>query len=293
MTLHSLQSYFLDDTVIVGNPNVEVRYMRPFHADYTEQGGMTLALEKKISREQMSQSRASVIITDHRIDAPSETTTFLVTRSARLQMAKFTHLFAHPTQTLDTVRHTNPDGSISTVQISPRAYIDSNVYIGNGTSVYANVTLYRGTSIGQNCIIHSNTTIGADGFGYEKDEHGNWFKMAHLGGVAIGNDVEIGANTSIDRGTLGDTIIEDNVKIDNLVHIAHNAHIKRNALIIAHAMIAGSCIIGENSWIAPGTMVRDGIEIGANAFVGLGSVVVKNVEAESLVYGVPARKVQR
>ena len=146
--------------------------------------------------------------------------------------------------------------------------------------------------IGNNCLIHSGVVIGVDGFGYEKDENGDYFKMAHIGGVTIGNDVEIGTNTCIDRGTLGSTIIEDNVKIDNLVHVAHNVQVKRNSMLIAQSMVGGITVVEENSWIAPGALLMNGIKIGENTTVGLGAVVTKNVDNNDVVAGVPAKSLR-
>ena len=105
----------------------------------------------------------------------------------------------------------------------------------------------------------------------------------------IGDNVEIGANTCIDRGTLGDTVIEDGAKIDNLCHIAHNVHLKKNSVIIALSMIAGSCVVEEGAWVAPCSAVREGRTVGKNSLVGLGSVVVKDVPEDTVVMGVPAK----
>jgi UDP-3-O-[3-hydroxymyristoyl] glucosamine N-acyltransferase len=206
-------------------------------------------------------------------------------------MAKFSHLFSTPRMLLKTISHTNPDGTTSTIHISPATHIEPDVYIGENTSIFANVSIYQGTKIGKNCILHSNCVIGSDGFGYEPDENGQWFKIAHLGAVVIHDNVEIGANSCIDRGTLGDTIIEENVKIDNLVHVAHNVHIGKNSQITAGTIISGSCVIGKDVWLAPGSVLKDGLKIGEKAFVGIGTVVAKDVEPETRVFGVPARKI--
>lgn len=290
-TLASLVSLFVSDARIIGNPDVEVHYMRKFDGNFEKSGGITFALAKKIPFERLYLSKADVIITDHDVRTTHNLLpTCIVTKSARLQMAKFTHVFAHPIQTLEETDYTNPDGTITHIMLSPRAFIDQNVSIGNGTHIFANVTIYQDVIIGENCRIESNSVVGADGLGFERDENGDWFKIAHLGGVVIGNNVEIGAGACINRGALGDTIIEDNVKIFNLANVAHNSRIRRNTLIISHSMVSGSCDIGENVWLAPGSVISDGIIIGSDAFVGLGSVVIRNVENNSLVYGNPARK---
>jgi UDP-3-O-[3-hydroxymyristoyl] glucosamine N-acyltransferase len=186
-----------------------------------------------------------------------------------------------------------------TAYIHPEAVIDSSSYIGphvsvgkskvgKGTVIHANSSIYDGVEIGDGTIIHSGVVIGSDGFGYAKNEDNSIEKFPHIGGVIIGNNVEIGANTCIDRGALGDTIIEDNVKIDNLVHIAHNVHIKHNSFIIANAMIGGSVIIGDNAWIAPSVSILQQLKIGSNATVGVAATVTKSIPDNEVWAGSPA-----
>jgi len=116
--------------------------------------------------------------------------------------------------------------------------------------------------------------------------------VPHYGGVVIGQNVEIGANTCIDRGTLDDTIIGNNVKIDNLCHIGHNCIIKDNSSIVALSMLGGSAIIEENSYIAPGVMIKNQLKIGENSLIGIGAVVIKDVEKNKVVAGVPAKVIR-
>jgi UDP-3-O-[3-hydroxymyristoyl] glucosamine N-acyltransferase len=113
----------------------------------------------------------------------------------------------------------------------------------------------------------------------------------HVGGVEIEDDVEIGANTCIDRGSLGNTIVRRGAKIDNLVHIAHNVVVGRNAFVIANAMIGGSTILGDGSWTSPSATLRDGIRIGDGATVGLGAVVTKSIPDGAVWMGTPARPI--
>ncbi len=164
-----------------------------------------------------------------------------------------------------------------------------HVKIGAGTIIHDGVHIYDNVTIGDNCIIHSGTVIGADGFSYEKDENSEYLKFPHYSGVVIGNNVEVGANTCIDRGSLSNTIIEDGVKIDNLIHVAHNVRIGKNSVVIALSMIGGSTVIKENAWIAPSASLRNKIIIGENSLVGLGAVVTKNVPDNTTVMGVPAK----
>lgn len=130
-------------------------------------------------------------------------------------------------------------------QIYPNAYIGDNVKIGNDTVVYSNVNIYRDCVVGSNCIIHAGAVIGSDGFGFAPDEEGNFNKVPQTGNVVLEDRVEIGANTTIDRATLGSTILREGVKIDNLVQIAHNVEVGKNSAMAAQVGVAGSAKIGE------------------------------------------------
>ena len=165
--------------------------------------------------------------------------------------------------------------------------------IGENTIIHANVHIYSQVKIGRNVTIYDGTVIGKEGFGYEKNSQGKWVKFPHIGGVIIEDDVEIGSNVTIDRGTLDNTIIGQGTKIDNLCHIAHNVVIGKNCSITAHSCFAGSSKMGDDSWLAPGVIVRDGIKIGSNVIIGMGSVVTKNIEDNCFALGIPARVVRR
>lgn len=169
-------------------------------------------------------------------------------------------------------------------------FIDQYVVIGRNVRIYPNVVILGKVHIGDNSVIGPGTVIGFDGFGYTKQPNGNLTKINHYGGVIIGKNVEIGANSCIDRGTLDDTIIGDNVKIDNLVHIAHNVIIENNVTVIANSMIAGSTIIGKNTHISPSSSILNKLNIGPDSYVGIGSVVLRDVENSEKVFGNPARK---
>lgn len=152
------------------------------------------------------------------------------------------------------------------VQIGPGCVIGQDSIIGSGTILWANVTLYHDVHLGQNCIVHSGTVIGADGFGYA-NERGQWIKIPQTGGVRIGNNVEIGAGTSIDRGAIEHTEIHDGVIIDNQVQIAHNVVIGANSALAGNSTFAGSvtlgkyCIVGGNSAVAGHLSIAEGTHI--------------------------------
>ncbi len=172
------------------------------------------------------------------------------------------------------------------VHLMPNVYIGDHVTIKDHVTVKPNVTIMEKTHIGSNVIIHPGAVIGSDGYGFVQGS-GEHEKLHHYGYVHIHDDVEIGANTTIDRGTLGKTIIGRGVKIDNLVHIAHNVKIGDHALILAQVGIAGSAAIGANVIVAGKAGISGHISIGANTIVGPFAGVHSNVGENEIVSGMP------
>lgn len=148
------------------------------------------------------------------------------------------------------------------------------------------------THPGKNCKIKPGAVIGYEGFGFERHPDGTPFRIPHIGKVVIGDNVEIGANTVIARGTVGDTIIGNNVKIDDCVFIAHNCQIGENTLVIAGAVICGSVTIGKNCWIGAGCRIKEKVTIGDGAIIGIGAVVIKDVPAGATVAGMKAQSLE-
>ncbi len=162
--------------------------------------------------------------------------------------------------------------------------IGSNVEIGEGSTLFPGVVIYPNTSIGKRTRIHANAVIGSDGFGYARGNTGAT-KIWHLGKVIIGDDVEIGSGSMVDRGTLKDTIIENGVKIDNLVQIAHNVHIKAHSVICAQTGIAGNAKLGIGTLVAAKAGIGDKVEIGDRAIIGPQTGISKDVAAGEIMMG--------
>lgn len=185
------------------------------------------------------------------------------------------------------------DGS----EVGDNSFVGANsvlgrlVKVGANTKINANVTLYDGTRVGNKVIIHSGTVIGADGFGFIPKDGKN-YKVPQMGTVVIEDDVEIGANTCVDRATFGETVISAGTKIDNLVQIAHNVRIGKNGLIAAQTGIAGSAIIGENTMMGGQVGISDHAKVGRNVKLAAKSGVSGRTQDDVILYGYPAREGQ-
>jgi UDP-3-O-[3-hydroxymyristoyl] glucosamine N-acyltransferase len=178
------------------------------------------------------------------------------------------------------------------VSIGAYSVVGENCTIGNNTVIDSNCIIYNDVRIGNNCRIKSSSVLGGEGFGYEYDDEGNLFRFPQLGKLIIGNYVDIGSNTCIDRGSLSDTFISDHCKINNLCHIAHNNFIGKNTIVTSGVSIAGSNHIGTNVWIAPNSSIKGWLKIGDKSIIGMGSVVTKNISNNETWYGNPARKIK-
>lgn len=174
------------------------------------------------------------------------------------------------------------------VKLYPHVYVGDGVKIGDNSILYSGVKVYQGCRIGTHCIIHAGTVIGSDGFGFAQEENRGFKKIPQLGNVIIEDDVEIGSNVSIDRATMGSTLIGKGTKIDNLVQIAHNVEVGENTVIISQAGIAGSTKVGRNCVIAAQAGLVGHIKIGNNVIIGAQSGVPNNVEDNQILLGSPA-----
>lgn len=175
------------------------------------------------------------------------------------------------------------------VSIGPHSHIGKDVVLGDNCSLGSGVVLEGNISVGNGGKIKSNSVLGAPGFGFEYDEDNRPIHFPHLGRIVIEEDVWIGACTTIERGTLGETKLESGCKVDDLVQIGHNVHIGKNTLIMANSVICGGARVGERCWIAPNSVIKEKILIGNRAIIGLGAVVLNDVEDDTVVAGVPAK----
>jgi len=207
----------------------------------------------------------------------------------------------HPTATIDKSA-TIGKGT----RIGAGSYIGPNVRLGENVTIYPNVTILDESSIGQNtviwsgtvirerchigayCILHPNCTIGADGFGFRPCPVKGLVKIPQIGNVIIGNGVEIGANSCVDRGKFSSTVLGDGCKIDNLVQIGHNSKLGKCCIMAGNSGLAGSVTLGNGVMIGGSASIKDHLTIGDGAIVGAGSGVAANVEAGKVVLGYPA-----
>ncbi len=174
------------------------------------------------------------------------------------------------------------------VKIYPQVYVGDNVTLGDDVILYPGVKVYHGCKIGNRCILHAGTVVGADGFGFAPKEDGTYEKIAQIGIVILEDDVEIGANTTIDRATMGATIIKKGAKLDNLIQVAHNVEIGDNTVMAAQVGVAGSTKIGKNNMVGGQVGFAGHITVGDNNGFGAQSGIPNSVGSNLRVIGSPA-----
>ena len=265
--------------IIIGNPEATIKEVRPIDHAVKESvsfcskhGSEAIAIIKS--------TEASVVICHSDIDRDSlkkEPATFVLVDNPRKSfILVMTKLFQERKAGISPLAYVE-EGSA----IDPSAYIGPFCYLG------------KSVTVGKNVIIQAGTVIGKEGFGFERNDDGTLIRFPHIGGVIIEDEVEIGANVCIDRGTLGNTVIGKGSKIDNLCHIAHNVQIGKHCMIIAQAMLAGSSQIGDYSTVAPCACVREKVKVGDNVLIGLGAIVTKDVDPGWIAFGTPAKPIRR
>lgn len=274
-----------------------------------KQGDITFITDKKeLKKIQPTKISASCILLSEDIETIS--CAKIIVENPKLAFAKLLELFIpstttpegiHPTAIISKNAKIGKEVSIGAyvvieddvqiedkVVIYPLTYMGNKVVIGEGSILYSNVVINEKVRIGKRVIIHSNAVIGSDGFGYVETEK-NHVKIPQKGEVVIENDVEIGACVTIDRATLGTTLIGQGTKIDNLVHIGHNVVIGKNCIIVAQAGIAGSVTLKDNVILAAQSGVSEHVVIKENTIAAARAGVIKNIGPNQIVSGFPAR----
>lgn len=245
---------------VLGSLDLEINNIHSIN--YPIGGGLSFCIfDPPKSTQLIQDTKAKAIIIRNQLSEPIQEKTIIEVDNPRLWFIRVANRFFPPKEQTD---------------IHPTAIINHSC-----------VKMGKNVKIGPGC------TIGFDGFGYEKNENGEYEKFPHYGRVIIGDDVEICANVNIDRGALGDTVIGSGTKIDSLAHIAHNVEIGKNCIIVCLTCLAGGAKIGDGAWVAPLAGVREGIEVGENALVGMGAIVIKDVAPEDVVAGVPAKSIKK
>ena len=309
ITLKIKELALLIEGTIEGDENAEITNLSGI--EFAELGCLTFATdEDKLGLAELSQSNCVLTTKTSRkssktlIRVSNPKLAFLIAYNA-LSATYTQESFIHPTAVVD-------DSVIlgKNVRISPYVTIKEKVIIGDDTIIESGVVIKKNCQIGQNChlyphvvlyenailkdrvILHGGVIVGADGFGYIREGE-KIYKFPQLGTVIIENDVEIGANSTIDRGSLGCTVIGQGSKIDNLCHIAHNVKIGKNLIMAAQSGIAGSTVIGDHVTISGQVAIIDNITVGHNVSIGGKSAVIGHIKDNASIWGCPAREVKQ
>jgi len=292
---------------IVGDPNIEVSRLSKIE-EGTE-GSLTFLSNPKYVNYIYSTKASITIVNDSFVPESPITTTLIKVADAYKSFSKLLEFYNQvklnksgietPSFIAESVKYGENLylGSFSyigdnvvlgdNVKIYPGSFIGDNVTIGNNVIIFAGAKIYSETVIGNNCTIHSGTIIGADGFGYAPNADGTYNKIPQIGNVIIEDNVDIGANSTIDRATLGSTVIRAGVKLDNQIQIAHNVEIGRNTVIAAQTGIAGSTKVGENCMIGGQVGIVGHLTIGSNVRIQAQSGVGRNIKDNEILQGSP------
>lgn len=259
---------------------------------------------------QVDETNASAIITSRKTKIERNDIAVLRADDPYLAYARALHVFhpaqpatagIHPSAIIDETATVAADAEImanavigkycvieSSVRIYPNVTVYDNAKIGEGSVLHSGVSVRENCEIGKNCILHNNVTIGSDGFGYAKDENKAWFKIPQTGRVVLEDDVEIGANSSIDCATIGETRIRRGAKIDNLVQIGHSCSVDEDTLICAQTGLAGSSHIGKRVILAGQVGIAGHLKVGDDVVVTAKSATSHDVEPGKVISGIPA-----
>lgn len=254
---------------------------------------------KDNKQEIAENSSANVVVVDSTIiysqKLKNQKKVLLVVQDPRLTMALIAaHFFVKKVKS--GIHHSaiiDEDSIISETAHIGAGCVIGKAKIGERTVLMPNVVIYDDVVIGDDCLIQAGAVIGTDGLGCSRDAEGKLTKFPHLGGVIIGNNVEIGANCQIAKGAFSDTIIEDGCKLNGLCFIAHNNHLEENVWITGDTMLCGSVHVKKNSTIFSNVIVREQRKIGEKSVVGMGSVVTKDIPDGEIWVGAPAHKLEK
>ncbi len=225
---------------------------------------------------------------------PKENVTYLITKKdAKLTLSLIMKTFFAPSPDYylfdDTARHRKN----SKIKIADNAFIGQNVTIGDGTVIHPYAVVEADSVIGKNCVIKSHVSIGSEGMGIALNPETDLLeKLPQIGNVVMEDHVDIGPNTTVRRGALGETLIKEGCKIGALINIGHNCIIGRNVILTCNIVTSGSSIIGDYVYVGVNAMIRNGIEIGEKTQIGMGAVVTKSIPSNVIAYGVPAKVIR-
>ena len=292
--------------IAAGSPDIEITDAAGL--DIAEPGQITFLANPRYT-PQIRTTKASAIILKEIEEVDREDLAVLRAKDPYLAYARALRIFhpetelrpdVHPSASIDETADVALNVEIhantvigancriaSGVRIMPNATIYEGVEIGQNTVIHSGVSIRENSIIGSNCIIHNNSTVGCDGFGYAKDEERRWLKIPQTGRVVIEDDVEIGANTAIDRASVGETRIKRGAKIDNLVQIGHSCTIDEDALICSQTGLAGSSVIGKRAVLAGQVGIAGHLKVGDDAVLTAKSATSHDVEPGKIVSGIP------
>jgi UDP-3-O-[3-hydroxymyristoyl] glucosamine N-acyltransferase len=274
---------------LIGDPQHIIQKLAPL--DTAQANALSFLSNPKYQSQLASTKAGCVIVSSAVAEANKVSAALIVADNPYHYFARLTQLWSQHTRVIDdplvhpsAVIH--PQAQVhASARIGPLCVIERGAHIGANTWLKSGITVGQDCRIGERCIVHSGVVIGADGFGFALFE-GRWEKIEQLGAVSIGNDVEIGANSCIDRGALDDTVIEDGVKLDNLVQIGHNVHVGANTAMAGCAGVAGSARIGAHCTVGGGAIVLGHLELVDDVHISAASVVMRSIRQPGQYSGV-------
>jgi UDP-3-O-[3-hydroxymyristoyl] glucosamine N-acyltransferase len=292
---------------VVGNPNAEVSQLSKIEEGY--EGSLTFLANPKYLNYIYTTKASVTIVNDTFVPEHELTTTLIKVEDAYASFSKLLEFYnqvklnktgiEQPSFISESVKYGENLylGSFSylgqnvvlgnNVKIYPNCFLGDNVVLGDNVTIFAGAKIYSETVIGNNCTIHSGAIIGADGFGFAPNSDGTYTKIPQIGNVVIEDNVDIGSCTTIDRATMGSTIIRKGVKLDNQIQIAHNVEIGENTVIAAQTGVAGSTKIGKNGMIGGQVGIAGHLTIGNNVRIQAQSGVGRNIKDDEILQGSP------